>query len=379
MPKSNDYQIVAVGDVLLRSKSGVLNPFSSEIEDFFRNAAFVMANLETVLTDEGNSLKKSVVLQASPSSADYLRRTGIDAVNLANNHALDYGIMGFTSTIATLDKLGVNHFGVLDHGEQQPYILSTNTNRIGILGYTIGARPDTMLGVAILDKQKIWKDIVNLKLHKVDKIIVNLHWGEEYVAYPSPEQQNLARGMVDQGVDVIIGHHPHVVQGIEKYKDGVIFYSLGNFNFLNSRNIDQLFPGTQWGLIILLNFPPSLPIEYECVPVWIDSEYRPSFPSPETKAAFINYVNCISFPLEAGIKQSFWLREASWPRFRNNLSSFFLRIRMYGIFHLYQMIRWLINPTNFVYYLGLILKIIPLSMHKGFPPSCSVPKGCDAD
>lgn len=375
MLNSTEYQVIAVGDVMLRSRSGLLRPFGDDIEDFLRSAPFVLANLETVLADGGASVEKSVTLRVPREQASYLNEIGIDLVNLANNHALDFCTSGFESTISAVESANIGYIGVIRHGKQQPYVFDTDTGTIGVLGYTIAAGPNTGLGVAPLERALILEELAELKRQSIDRVIINLHWGEEYVAYPSPAQQQLARELIDQGADVIAGHHPHVVQGVEQYKGGVIFYSLGNFNFQNSSDVDRLFPGTRWGLIALLRFPRGLPVLHEYRAVWIDAEYRPSFPSVECGSAFLDYVKCISYPLESGVTQVFWLREAAWPRFRNNLTSFILRIRRYGLTHLYQMLRWLISRSNFIYYVGLFLRLTPPFFFGASSPRCRIPRG----
>jgi poly-gamma-glutamate synthesis protein (capsule biosynthesis protein) len=161
--------------------------------------------------------------------------------------------------------------------------------------------------------------------------------------------------MIDWGGDVIIGHHPHDVQGIERYKNGVIFYSLGNFNFINSSSMDRSFPCTRWGLIVLLRFSQSSSVEYLCLPVRINEEYQPEFPPEDKRQAFLAYLEQISKPLTPAVQPWFWFRRAAAPHFRNHLPSFVRRIRLYGLLHLYQMVRWLISPSNYGFYLGLIL------------------------
>jgi hypothetical protein len=345
----------------------------------FAARLFVLANLETVLADDGASIEKSVLLRAPREQAHYLHDSGIDLVNLANNHALDYGASGFESTISAVESAGIGYIGVIRHGKQRPYVFNTDTGSIGVLGYTIAAGSNTSLGVAPLDRALILDELAELKRRTIDRVIINLHWGEEYVAYPSPAQQKLARELIDQGADVIVGHHPHVVQGVEQYKGGVIFYSLGNFNFQNSSNVDRLFPGTRWGLIALLRFPKGLPVQHECRSVWIDDEYRPAFPPQKERDAFTAYVKCISSFLEEGISQAFWLREASWPRFRNNMSSFVFRIRKYGIRHFYQMVRWLVGRHSLAYYWGLFLRIMPLFVFNKSSTGCNIPRHDDAN
>ncbi len=261
------YDMLIAGDAILATKSGNLPPFSSEIEDLIGRTPYSMINLETVLCRDGRLLEKAIVLRADPTMAKYLQVVGIKAVNLANNHTFDYGPDGFRQTLSVLENSGVGYFGVTETGIQSPYLFQANGLNIAVLGYTIGGTGDSDIGVARLDERRIKGDIADLKSRNIDRIIVNLHWGEEYVAYPSPEQQRIARRLIDAGADVIVGHHPHVVQGIEKYKNGAIFYSLGNFNFVTSNIMPRFFACDRWGLMLLLRFPSHAPVDFLCIPI----------------------------------------------------------------------------------------------------------------
>jgi len=375
MYSSKKSKIIAVGDVFINTKSGTLRPFSTEIETFFQSGSCVLINLETVLIDNGQPQKKAVPIRTNSGMANYLQETGISVVNLANNHSLDYGLEGFEATLSALDAAEVEYIGVLHDGKQKPFLFQENGCKFGILGYTIGCRQNYASPIARVDEQEIIQNIRDLKSEHIDRVIINMHWGEEYVAYPSPEQQQLARSLIDHGADVIIGHHPHVVQGIEIYKSGVIFYSLGNFNFMNSRSLDQCFPSTQWGLIALLDFSAGQSVNYHIIPVQIDMEYRPRFAPKDEEEAFLAYIRKISKPLRPNIEKIFWLREAAWPHFRNNIPSFFQRIKRYGLQHFYQMLRWLISTSNYGFYLGLILGLIARILGRSIPKTvCPKPR-----
>ncbi len=364
------YHIIAAGDVFLKTKSSSSRPFGSEIESLFQDSHCVVVNLETVLADTGKPEEKAVTLRVPPSSAKYLRDAGVDVVNVANNHTMDYGKEGFRATCAALDDNEILYVGVLHQGEQKPYIVQIDGYKTGILGYFAGGGTDDF-GIAPLRERQIQKDIERLQSRNVERIIVNLHWGTEYVIYPSPKQQNLARRIIDYGAHVIIGHHPHIVQGIETYKNGVIFYSLGNFNFKSSSNLEQRFPCARWGIIALISFSSAAPIQYECIPIEIDVEYRPCFASQEDAVAFLKYLDWISAPLKPQVNRLFWLREASWPHFCNHLPSFVRRIRKYGARHFIQMLRWLLHPSNYGLYLGLLLLIATKASSSSLPkPHC---------
>ena len=372
----SEFDVAFVGDVFLQTRSGMEPPFSSEIESLFRQIPWVIANLETVLTENGQAQQKAYCSRADPTMAFYLKETGINAVNLANNHTYDYGAKGFRQTVSTLETAGISYFGVRKDGQQPPFVLWIDGCSICILGYTFGGVEE---GAALLDEQQILQDIEDVRAQGVDRMIINLHWGEEYVAFPSPDQQRVARNLIDCGADVIIGHHPHVVQGIERYKEGIIFYSLGNFNFINSSNLDRLFPGTCWGLIILLRFPKSSPVEYSYIPVQVDDEYRPIFAPKNEIEHFLQYLALISKPLDPEIKYLFWYQEASWPHFRNHIASFIRRIRKYGMRHLYQMARWLVSPSNYGFYFGLAMKLASNVNRASKSPQCPWPLSQNAD
>jgi len=370
------FNVAFVGDFFLQTRSGIERPISDRVEAYLQQVPWVFANLETVLAESGVSLQKSYISRSVPGMAAYLHEVGIKAVNLANNHTFDYGLDGFRQTIIALQNFKIAYFGAICDGKQSPFLFHDGSCSIGVLGYTIGSTEESGIGVALLSERRVKEDIMGLKSRNVDRIIVNLHWGEEYVAYPSTQQQRVARRMIDWGADVIIGHHPHVVQGIERYKDGLIFYSLGNFNFINSSGLDRLFPCTRWGLIVLLRFSQSASVEYLCLPVRINEEYQPEFPPEDKRQVFLAYLDQISEPLTPAIQPWFWFRHAAVPHFRNHLPSFVRRIRRYGIRHLYQMVRWLISPSNYGFYLGLILHL--LDSISGRNPSIRCPDPYEA-
>lgn len=355
----HNYQLAIVGDVFLKTKSNDKSPFSGQISEFLKTIPCAILNLETVLSPIIQSKEKAVTLYTNPDNVNYLNEIGIKAVNLANNHVFDQGKDGFYSTISILDNAGINYFGVIKDGKQQPYILEVDGNNIGFLGYSLESG-ERLEGVAPINLNLIRDDINSLKLVNVNRIIVNLHWGEEYVFYPSPIQQKMAREIIDMGTDVIIGHHPHVVQGIEEYKHGVIFYSIGNFNFPNFGD----FIGTRWGLIALLRFNKSN-IDYSYLPIKIDSEFSPYFPPEVFSGAFQEYVKNISKKITPKISSFFWFKDASIIHFQNHMPSFIYRIRKYGFLHLLQMVRWLISPSNYGYYLGLVFRLIHYFLRRG--------------
>ena len=230
---STKISLIAVGDVFLDTPKGDFNPFTQVLSEL-KGADLVFCNLETVLTSEQvPALQKSVSLRTDELNVKWLREANIEIVNLAHNHICDYGKAGFDCTLSILDGQDIQYIGVGHSKEQaaRPAIIRQGNIQIGFLGFF---GPDTVLvpdcHIAPIDEDLILHQIAGLR-NVVDFIVVSLHWGVENTFYPSPAQQRLARNLIDHGVSIILGHHPHVLQGIERYQDGLILYSLGNFNF----------------------------------------------------------------------------------------------------------------------------------------------------
>jgi poly-gamma-glutamate capsule biosynthesis protein CapA/YwtB (metallophosphatase superfamily) len=173
-----------------------------------------------------------------------LVRARILLVNCANNHSADFHSGGILETIKNLDRYGIKHIGIGANSDEAhaPVVLDINGVRLGFLGYAdsrtfIAGRKRP--GRTSMSRSRMLEDIRKLK-PSVDFVIVNLHWGKELAEEPDSSQILLAHGLIDGGADLIIGHHPHVLQGIEIYGRGFIAYSLGNFVFGgNSRSVNS--------------------------------------------------------------------------------------------------------------------------------------------
>jgi poly-gamma-glutamate capsule biosynthesis protein CapA/YwtB (metallophosphatase superfamily) len=200
----------------------------------------MMVNLENAITQSVDSVKKEFVFKMKSEHLSHLRRAGISIVNCANNHTADFGEAGILETIRRLDSAGIRHTGIgRNLGDaRKPVILTENGIRIGFLGYG-GVRAfiatRTQPGTTPHTTRLVLDDIRRLR-QQVDFIVVNLHWGEELETEPDSSQIVLAHTMIDSGADLIIGHHPHVLQGVERYRGKIIAYSLGNFVFGGNSN-----------------------------------------------------------------------------------------------------------------------------------------------
>ncbi|NHZ84332.1 MAG: hypothetical protein GWP19_00435 [Planctomycetia bacterium] len=235
------FSLTAVGDIMLGSRMnksikdfGPEYPFYS-VYPLLKKSNILIGNLEGPFADISLKEIRNHSYKVPPKNARILRRAGFNIVSMANNHLLDCGRDGVLETFATLKKQGIQYIGA-GHDEKDahsPVIMRSANLKIGLLGYYWNRRTsarDSKPGSAIDIKEQVQKDITNLK-QKVDKIVISVHWGIPYERFPSSENQMKAHFAIDSGADILIGHHPHIIQPIEIYKNRPIFYSIGNFAF----------------------------------------------------------------------------------------------------------------------------------------------------
>lgn len=227
------------------------------IQKEVRQADLAIANLETTL---GGKPYSGYPMFSSPNELLLeLINTGFNVIQIANNHILDRGAKGLKRTLFLLDSLNVYHTGAYtsnnDREEKTPLLIEKKGFKIAFLNYTYGTNGltvDSPYIVNYIDTVIIKKDLQTAKLKKPDAIITLLHWGEEYQKNPNKEQKKLAHWLINNGVDYIIGSHPHVIQPIHVVTDSlikqkkVIAYSLGNF--ISNMNKE----GTDGGIMLKL-------------------------------------------------------------------------------------------------------------------------------
>lgn len=242
-PDDEVVALVACGDIglygkleekLLREGSSVI---LGDTIDVFKNADFVFGNLEGPVSDSGqrhNLPPPYPALRMNPKSISFLKEGGFDVVSLANNHMLDYGGEALLDTLERLDDAGILHFGAGNNEDSAcaPITVNIQGIRIGFIGFHEGgavAESDRP-GACLFNKKNAISAIRKLR-KRVDIVVVSFHFGFDYFTCPSPYHIRLCRRFIDEGADLILGHHPHVPQGVERYKNGLIAYSLGNFSF----------------------------------------------------------------------------------------------------------------------------------------------------
>jgi poly-gamma-glutamate capsule biosynthesis protein CapA/YwtB (metallophosphatase superfamily) len=238
---SNNLTLYFAGDCTLANhfEDFIDDRFEYPFQHFkiFSEGDLSMVNLENPVTERTQRVDKEFNFKMNPKYLRVLQEAGIKLVTLANNHIFDYGADGLLETIHFLDSVRIRHVGAgsnLD-AAREPAIFDVKGVRLGFLAYFGGgtyAATGTRAGVAPRFQYMIKTDIQKLKqADKVDYVVVNFHWGKEKALYPEEWQAALAHFTVECGADLVVGHHPHVLQGVEEYKDGIIAYSLGNFLF----------------------------------------------------------------------------------------------------------------------------------------------------
>lgn len=221
---------------------------SEEIINIIHGCDFSIANFEApVFTNEVNRISKAgPYVHQSKESPKILKNIGFTHVSLANNHIYDYGEVGFKSTVNALQLEGIKYIGAgfsFDEGYQGK-ILSKDGFNIGLLAACeneFGCNFDESLtrsGYAWLFHPRLEDEIISLR-KKVDKIVLVAHAGVEDIPIPIKEWRDRYKRLCDLGVDIVVGHHPHVPQGYEEYKGSLIFYSLGNFYFDTPAFLDK--------------------------------------------------------------------------------------------------------------------------------------------
>jgi poly-gamma-glutamate capsule biosynthesis protein CapA/YwtB (metallophosphatase superfamily) len=264
-----DNSIIFLGDIAF---NGILSTeYEKNHERFLEvipilsESDFVFANLEVPIKvdDSQNEYKNFIHFSIQKPTSELLKLLNIGCVSLANNHIYDCKMSGLKATIKLLDELGIKHTGAGWKNEHiEPVEVEMEGKRIGFMAYVDGStNPKTEFFPELLinyfNTEKVIKDI-NKYRSRFDRLIVSIHWGVDYSHFQTKEQVKIARSLIDKGVDIIMGHHPHTLQPYEKYKDGHIFYSLGGLTFgdfirAEKSEIQALYRKTKWGLISRLN------------------------------------------------------------------------------------------------------------------------------
>jgi poly-gamma-glutamate capsule biosynthesis protein CapA/YwtB (metallophosphatase superfamily) len=240
-----ELRISAVGDIMLdgtarpeMQRNGYDYAFAGT-RDLLRQSHVVIGNLEGPLTHRGNKeADKQYIFRSPPTEvARALQSAGFDVVSLANNHSLDYGVEGMEDTIDSLAGVGILHMGAGNNSREAraPVFVPVGNQMVAFLAYSLTfpesywattKRPGTAFG----HEAHIVADVKTAR-EFADVVVVSFHWGQESKIELREYQTRLGRAAIDAGAQAVVGHHPHILQGVERYKGGVILYSLGNYTF----------------------------------------------------------------------------------------------------------------------------------------------------
>ena len=234
-----------VGDIMLdrgvkasveRNFAGDYSKLFAQLGDDYKNADIFFANLEGPVTTKGIDMQNLYSFRMNPSVLPVLKSAGVDVVSFANNHVGDWERVGFTDSLINLiqHKIPYAGAGINRADAEKPKIINRYGIRFGFLGFTdvgpewLEATKDSA-GI-LLANDKRYAEIIGNAKKDVDVLIVSMHAGNEYEK-ETLRQKRLAHTAIDAGASLFIGHHAHVIQGVKKYKDGLIAYGLGNFIF----------------------------------------------------------------------------------------------------------------------------------------------------
>jgi poly-gamma-glutamate capsule biosynthesis protein CapA/YwtB (metallophosphatase superfamily) len=301
----------AVGDVMLAGrwaatirKNGYETPFRRVAAEL-KAGDITIANLESPIARGGTEFTgKKFRFRAEPELAGALKESGINLVTLANNHTMDFGKQALMETIKNLESAAIARIGAGETlAEARKMALYTiKGKRIAFLGYSLTQpveffagrnRPGTAPGF-----EKFFVEDIRRARQEADHVIVSFHWGTEGRSDIQPYQRTVAHKAIDAGADVIIGHHPHVLRGIERYKTGIVFYSLGNFAFASrGKSADA-------GLMVRLRFSEG---KREAELLVLDILHRrvgfqPQPVSGEQAARTVERLNTLSSPLNTHVQ-----------------------------------------------------------------------------
>ncbi|MCI6152848.1 MAG: CapA family protein [Fusobacterium perfoetens] len=332
--------IICVGDINLKYENKL--EFEKEIIDIFKNSDIRFGNLETVVSNkEGIPEEKAFNFKANTEKLELLKPLNFTVLNIANNHTLDFG-----KKLKIDTKKNVLNYGIKVIGENiNSYdieVLEINNKKIAFMGIE---------KIKEINYSIFFEKIKEIK-KTVDYIIISIHWGVELCFSPTPKQRKIAYDLIENGVDIIIGHHPHVLQGIEKYKNGIIIYSLGNFQFKLEKKDIELNQYTEIVKIII----DDNKIYTEEYPIFIKDNGNPTTKliKEQLKKYFLIKEKC-KFYIK-NLNYFNFLNEVSNYNMAQNLIAWRIRKEKREKNYILKKIKWFLTPKNMVIYIFYIFK-----------------------
>jgi len=285
LPKKEKITLIFVGDIMLNrgvkysvkkyGKGDYKFPFL-KIVDELKKADILFGNLESIISDKGKKVGSIYSFRADPEAIEGLKFAGFDILSVANNHIFDYGREAMEDSFKRLKEAKIDYLGGGFNEKEacSPIIKEIGKTKIAFLAFSnlgtpLWAASEKKSGICWLEKEKMERIINEIK-KKADIVVVSFHYGEEYFSKPTQFQISISHSAIDSGANLVIGHHPHFVQPIEKYKSGWIAYSLGNFVF------DQKFSKeTMTGLMLKISIENSKIKKVIPIKIKINQFYQP--------------------------------------------------------------------------------------------------------
>jgi poly-gamma-glutamate synthesis protein (capsule biosynthesis protein) len=264
-PADMDYTIgLGIRSKFSRNKG---NHCGRYLQDIFKDSDISFANLESPLMESMSDLQKESFV-GDFEFASFLKMIGIDILSIANNHILEHGETGFVSTLRALEDNDLKYVGLNNNGLSNVVTYNIKDISIGFAAFNQIQNIRNPGLYADFEEKYIFNTIDYMHGLNLDFKILSFHWGDEYIHIPSYNQIKLAHAFIDRGVDIIIGHHPHVFQPIERYKNGLIIYSLGNciFDMLFSRMVKT-------GMIVNVQLSRNHDLKYTILPIILSDKY----------------------------------------------------------------------------------------------------------
>ena len=275
LQRQEEVSLIAVGDVMLsrdvarkmKTYQDIHHPFL-KTRDYLKTADLVFGNLESPITEGREIGSYEMIFRANPGVEKALKEAGFSILSLANNHTFNFGYDGLEDTFNYLNQAGIKYVGAGKNKEEayRPLYIEEKGIKFAFLAYTdLSFIPY----IAVMDIEQMAEAVRQAK-QQADFVIVSMHAGNEYAEGPNQSQINFAHAAIDAGAELVIGHHPHVIQKIEEYKSKYIFYSLGNFVF------DQMWSQkTREGLMVKIFFNKDSVIKIDYSSVLIEDYCQP--------------------------------------------------------------------------------------------------------
>lgn len=358
MPSDTGLILSAVGDIMMGdlpacsgfgvgsmiSRYGPQFPFE-KCREGLADSDIVLGNLEVVLSrfhPQSDPFARKH-LRAQPEAVKGLSYAGVNAVTLANNHIMQHGANAVVETVKILRENGIAYTGIesAEFAFENLCLLERKGVKVGILGYNF--RPEQYFVSPRMDvagsPQRISEDIESAR-GKCDFLVLAIHWGEEFIDRPSPDQVLLGRRFIDCGAHIILGHHPHILQGVERYRGRVIAYSLGDFVF-------DLWPQQlRKSMILRLTLRDIDDIRFEIMPVLINKSWQPELLRGERASRFLTEIENLALKITANASQEEWDRDVAkeLKGFRRSVyMHYFKNLHRFGPKRLLSIVRGIIE------------------------------------